>query len=144
MKREIILQDEIWREVEGFPSYMVSNKGRVKTLRKEYYCGNHHSLRVEEEHQISPTTIKGGYKRVLLSKDGKRKAFLVHRLVALAFIPNPNNYKEVNHKDETTDNNVVENLEWCNPSYNINYGSRNTKAGNSIKKCWERRKQNAV
>lgn len=66
---------------------------------------------------------KDGYCRVSLSKEGKVKIKLVHRLVAEAFIPNPNQFPIINHKDEVRDNNVVGNLEWCTYSYNINYGN---------------------
>lgn len=58
-------------------------------------------------------------------KNNKQKTYLIHRLVAEAFIPNSNNYLEINHKDENKQNNNVDNLEWCTRSYNINYGKRN-------------------
>ena len=66
---------------------------------------------------------KQGYMNVVLTKDGKAKTHKVHRLVALAFIPNPNNYPLINHKDENKTNNRVKNLEWCTSKYNLNYGS---------------------
>ena len=72
-----------------------------------------------------PMKCTNGYYEVLLNKDNKVKPFLVHRLVAKAFISNPNNLKEVNHKDENIANNHVENLEWCTSKYNANYGTRN-------------------
>lgn len=64
-----------------------------------------------------------GYYIVHLQKDGKAKTVHVHRLVAMAFIPNPNNLPFINHKDETRTNNRVENLEWCTPQYNLRYGT---------------------
>ena len=64
-----------------------------------------------------------GYYYVCLSKNGIVKSYYVHRLVAQAFLPNPNNYKEVNHKDENKTNNVVTNLEWCDRLYNVRYGT---------------------
>ena len=64
-----------------------------------------------------------GYYQVILCKEGKKKTFLIHRLVAQAFIPNPNNLPEVNHKDEDKSNNCVENLEWMSKIDNINYGT---------------------
>lgn len=67
---------------------------------------------------------KNGYMQVLLVKDGTKKSWKVHRLVALTYIPNPNNYPEVNHKDENRINNCVDNLEWCPHDYNCNYGER--------------------
>ena len=66
-----------------------------------------------------------GYLRVYLYKNGKGKSFYIHRLVAEAFIPNPNKYQEVNHKDENSSNNRADNLEWCTHKYNSNYGTRN-------------------
>ena len=73
---------------------------------------------------MKPAKTKGGYLRLPLTINNKAKSYLVHRLVALAFIPNPNNYPEVNHKNEDKTDNRVENLEWCDRSYNINYGNR--------------------
>lgn len=72
---------------------------------------------------------KLGYKCVTLNMDGKYKLMSVHRLVAQAFIPNPNNYPEVNHKDENPENNTASNLEWCDRTYNNNYGTRNLRSG---------------
>ena len=57
-------------------------------------------------------------------KDKKEKKFMVHRLVAMAFIPIPNSYPQINHKDEVKNNNCVDNLEWCTEEYNANYGTR--------------------
>lgn len=67
---------------------------------------------------------KDGYLKVILYKNGKPKSFQVHRLVASAFIENPLNLSEVNHRDENPSNNRVENLEWCTRKYNMNYGTR--------------------
>lgn len=72
-----------------------------------------------------------GYYRVTLSKGKAQKHFSVHRLVAIAFIPNPQNHSEVNHKDENTRNNNVENLEWCSREYNANYGTLPRRESNS-------------
>lgn len=64
-----------------------------------------------------------GYESVKILCDGKRKHFKIHRLVAMAFLPNPQNLPEVNHKDENPSNNCVDNLEWCSHRYNMNYGT---------------------
>ena len=64
-----------------------------------------------------------GYLSVNLRKNNKLKTYLVHRIIAEVFLPNPNNYKEVNHKDEDKTNNSVENLEWCDRLYNVRYGT---------------------
>lgn len=71
---------------------------------------------------------RNGYIYAVLSKNGVAKSTSIHRLVAKAFIPNPLNFREVNHKDENKSNNCVENLEWCTPKYNINYGTGKERA----------------
>ena len=70
--------------------------------------------------------------KVYLSKNGKTKAEYVHRLVALAFIPNPDNKPQVNHKDENKQNNYVDNLEWATCKENVNYGTRSTRQSETI------------
>ena len=72
--------------------------------------------------------------KVSLNKNGKTKQHFIHRLVAQAFIPNPNNYPCVNHKDEKPSNNYVSNLEWCSYQYNNNYGTRNEKVAEKLRK----------
>ncbi len=101
------LQDEIWMNIPFASNYMVSNKGRVK------------SLKWGKEILIKFSVTEKGYLQVHLG----RRACKVHRLVAMLFIPNPNRYKEINHKDENKTNNNVENLEWCNREYNMKYGT---------------------
>lgn len=73
-----------------------------------------------------------GYLNVCLSKDGESKTYGVHKLVALTYIDNPNNLPEVNHKDENPANNCVDNLEWCDRSYNINYGTANKRRSEKL------------
>ena len=106
--------DKIWKDIKGYEGlYMVSNGGDVKSVKNGI---------------LKPSVYKGtGYYYVGLYKDGKRKGYTIHRLVADAFIPNPNNLPCVNHKDESKINNNVENLEWCTHRYNSNYGCRNEK-----------------
>ena len=103
-----------YRSVPDFPKYIVSNLGSVISM--DY---NH----TGESREISQGTQSTGYKFVVLCNNGVKKHFLVHRLVAESFIPNPNNYSQVNHKDENKANNSVENLEWCDCLYNVNYGN---------------------
>lgn len=113
---------EEWRDVKDYEGlYQVSNLGRVKSLcrvagtaSKKYTC---------KERILSPRRQEHNYYSVMLWKDGKSRQFRVHRLVAEAFIPNPNNYPIINHKDENPSNNEMENLEWCTVKYNSYYGS---------------------
>lgn len=110
--------DEIWKDIEGYEGYyQVSNKGRIKGIRLMY--------QYTEERILKPfSNQKGrGYLKVKLIKNGTGKYAYVHRLVAQAFIDNPNHYTEVNHKDENPKNNTVENIEWCTRSYNMSYGT---------------------
>lgn len=78
-----------------------------------------------------------GYKQVILYKEGVQKHFYIHRLVAEAFIPNPDNLPQINHKDENKANNNVDNLEWCDNKYNMNYGSWPEKRGKQRIYCIE-------
>ena len=111
---------EIWKEIEGYAGlYEVSN------------CGNIRSLKFGRK--LNPVVNSSGYKLISLSKEGKRKSFSVHRLVAEAFIPNYNNYPCINHKDENKTNNQVSNLEWCTQKYNCNYGNYNKKLSEAMK-----------
>ena len=104
---------EIWKDIEGYEGlYQVSNTGKIKSLKS--WGGNNERI-------MKPRNQGTGYLSIGLSKDKKCRQFLVHRLVAQAFIPNPNNYDFVNHKDENKTNNVIENLEWCTKSYNSIY-----------------------
>ena len=125
---------EIWKDIEGFEgSYQVSNFGNVKSLPKLVYVSNPKftGYRQTKERLLKSGKTKMGYKLVILRKDNKSKSVYVHRLVAKAFIPNPNNLPEVNHKDENPLNNDVNNLEWCTHSYNGNYGTVKQRCGNT-------------
>ena len=108
--------EEVWKDIVDYEGlYQVSNLGNVKSLNF-----NH----TGKEQILKPHKDKGGYLRVDLCKDGKRNGKLIHRLVAQAFIPNDDLFKtEINHKDENKENNVWSNLEWCDMSYNNNYGT---------------------
>lgn len=118
------MTDEIWKDIEGYEGlYQVSNKGRVKRLAS--YISNGKGEYFKEEHVLSLGKNKQGYCQVGLSKNNKIKSFRVHRLVAKAFIHNPQNKKEVNHINELKDDNRVENLEWCTSSENSRHGTRN-------------------
>lgn len=106
--------EEEWRPIKGYEGlYEVSNMGRVK------------SLYTSQSIILKQSMSTNGYIKVNLSKDGTRNTKWVHRLVATAFIRNPNNYEVVNHKDCNKKNNTVDNLEWCTSSYNTKHAYLN-------------------
>ena len=117
--------NEEWRDIKGYEGkYQVSSLGRVKSL------GNNKS---KKEKILKPGKNKLDYLYVILCKNGESKGFLVHRLVAEAFVNNPNEYKCVNHKDENKTNNCVDNLEWCTHKYNNTYGTRLERVSEKVK-----------
>lgn len=123
------MQTEIWKPVKGYEGlYEISNFGRVKSL------GNDKS---RKEKILKPIKDKGGYLYVGLCRDGKGKWFKVHRLVAEAFLPNPEGFEQVNHKDENKSNNCSSNIEWCSHKYNSNYGTRTKRQAAALSKAVE-------
>lgn len=116
--------EEIWKDIEGYEGYyQISNLGRVKSLNR--ICKHPSGVTRRVNERIMKFDInKLGYLRVHLAKDGTDKKISVHRLVAQAFIPNPDNYPIVNHKDENPSNNNIKNLEWCDIKYNNTYGNK--------------------
>lgn len=117
-----------WVDYRGL--YQVSNYGRVLSYDKEV-------IQKAKSGSISKHIYKGkllkgylnedGYYKISLCKEHKCKTFLIHRIVAFIFVPNPNNLTDINHKDECKTNNNCTNLEWCNAKYNNNYGTRNNR-----------------
>ena len=108
---------EVWKDVIGFEeAYQVSNFGRIK--RKKRTDSNN---RTHKERIMSPSMYSNGYMNVELRMNNKKRRTSVHRLVAEAFIDNPLNLPQINHKDENKANNHVSNLEWCTAQYNIRY-----------------------
>lgn len=99
--------EEIWRDIEGYKNYQVSNCGRVRNAKGLV---------------LKPDIKRNGYHIVSLWNHNRKKNMLVHRLVAQAFVDNPEDLPEVNHKDEDKANNRADNLEWCSHIYNMNYG----------------------
>lgn len=116
---------EIWKDIKGWEDYyQVSSYGRFRGKdRYANVCGG--GKRLVKGRILKPTVCTNGYLEAHLHKNGESKIFLLHRLVAMHFIENPNNYQEVNHKDEDIKNCHVDNLEWCTSKYNANYGTRN-------------------
>lgn len=116
--------EEVWKDIAGYEGlYQVSNFGRVKSLDR-YVPHSSLGRKFCKGCIMSLHINNAGYCTVNLCKDNKYKSFDIQRLVALAFIPNPNNLPEVNHKDENKLNNSVENLEWVTKSGNNRYGSK--------------------
>ena len=114
---------ETWKAIAGYEGiYEVSDLGRIK------------SLKYGKEKILKPGKNHGGYLHVNLCKDGKVEQPKIHRLVAEAFIPNPNNLETVNHKDEVKTNNVASNLEWMSQKDNNNYGTHNKRVAESLSK----------
>ena len=114
--------NEIYKDIQGYEGkYQISNLGNVYSLITNKI--------------LKPRLTLDGYYQVDLYKNGVKKHLYVHRLVAQSFLDNPKNYKIVNHKDENSTNNIVSNLEWCNSTYNNNYGNckRKISEANSIK-----------
>lgn len=107
------IMQEIWKPIDGFEDkYAISNKGNVMSLN----YANHGYQKL-----LTPKVNNKGYEWVELRHCLKIKQCLVHRLVASAFVENPNGYGLINHKDENPRNNSAENLEWCTQKYNVNY-----------------------
>lgn len=107
------------KQIKDFPNYYITSKGQVWSNNKKGYL----KLKIN----------KYGYAYVILYNNGIPTTKMVHRLVAEAFIPNPNNLPQINHLNENKMDNCIDNLEWCNSSYNANYGTRNLRVSRSVK-----------
>lgn len=119
---------EVWRPIEGYEGiYEVSSYGRVRSMERDVSFYINGTLVTHPKPSVIRKTKmeRKGYLRLNLCKDGVKKFYSVHRLVAKAFIPNPHNLPQVNHKDENKLNNHVDNLEWCTCEENAKYGTRN-------------------
>ena len=117
---------EIWKPIDGYEGrYEISNFGRLKSYLQDR----------NGKIKIGNKTFKGYRSALLYDADGNKSWIPIHRLVANAFIDNPMNLPQVNHKDENKENNHVENLEWCTNEYNHNYGTRNKRTSISNRCC---------
>lgn len=107
----------MFKLIGDFPDYAIYDDGRVWSNKSKKF--------------LLPYKMPTGYLRVTLRKEGRPHYKYVHRLVADAFVDNPNNYEEVNHKDENKSNNDFTNLEWCTHKMNNNYGTKNNRANDT-------------
>lgn len=118
---------EVWKDVDGYEGrYQISNKGRLKSFAQDQREGKIHN---------GFKTHKGYLSSKLYDGNGSSKIYPMHRLVASAFIDNPNHLPQVNHKDEDKANNQVDNLEWCTNDYNIHYGTKIQRSTESNRCC---------
>ena len=118
---------EVWKEIEGYEGrYEVSNLGRIKSYAQDRNNG---------KIKIGNPTFKGYRSIALFDRNGCKTYYPVHRLVATAFLENPNNLPQVNHKDENKANNCVDNLEWCTNDYNAHYGTKIERVSEANKCC---------
>lgn len=112
---------EVWKNVDGYDGmYQISNNGRVKSFQPRG-GDNNGKVRTGKAHYLTPSLSTTGYFRVSLVTNNKKKDVKIHRLVAMAFLPNPDNKPYINHKDGNKTNNAVSNLEWCTQTENINH-----------------------
>ena len=121
--QQISLPNEEWRKVIGFEDkYIVSSHGRVAAISFPIEAGELHYSR--KPHLLNLTKEANGYFSVgLTDRKNHQKKIKIHKLVATAFLPNPDNLPHINHKDEDKSNNCADNLEWCSVRYNVNYGT---------------------
>jgi hypothetical protein len=113
------VMNELWKDIPEYEGYYrVSNFGNVKSLDRMSHDGKRLKGII-----LSFGKTKAGYRQICLCKNGKTKWMMIHRIVAAVFIPNTNNYPEVNHIDENKGNNHVSNLEWCTRDYNNRYSN---------------------
>ena len=109
------------KDVIGYEGlYAVTSCGKIWSYRSKIF--------------LKPQVDKDGYLQIILSKNGQKKNYKIHRLVAQAYLPNPEGLPQVNHKDENKANNCLQNLEWCDPKYNTNYGTGTDRMALSHKK----------
>ena len=108
--------EEIWKDVKGYEGiYRISNLGRIKSLKR---------FNVPQDRLLNQVSLNNkGYHTVMLSANGSPKRFLIHRLIAISFIPNPNNKPYINHIDGNPLNNSISNLEWCTQKENMVHAS---------------------
>lgn len=117
---------EIWRPIFGHSKYLVSSLGRIKRIAQSKYKDVRGRIHGKDELILSGGINSNGYYTIILyDDDNKKKSFKIHRLAAIAFLQNANNYPSVNHKNGIKIDNRVENLEWCTQKYNVTHAVLN-------------------
>lgn len=128
------MQEEIWKPIQGYENYEISNHGNVRSLDhiQDWTLNGKTYKRLKKGKVLKQNYDGNGYcfVRLFNSSNPKGVQYKIHRLVAEAFVTNPNplDFKIINHKDEKHNNNYFENLEWCNTTYNNSYGTRTQRA----------------
>lgn len=131
----------IWKPIKGYEGlYEVSDTGLVKSCERVVHDSYHKTNKLYGGKLLNPTLTEKGYLQVTLNNK-TQKTYGIHRLVAEAFISNPNNYQVVNHIDENKQNNNVENLEWCTQKQNLEYARLKRKIRKEMNKCEYNRKE---
>jgi hypothetical protein len=139
-----MIMEEVWADISGYDGfYKVSNLGNIKSLQRYVKCKDG-SVRLFQEKILSGGKAGRGYLLVTLFKGAKKRMEYVHRLVAEAFIPNVNNYPQINHKNGIKTDNRVENLEWCNNSMNMKHAFKTGLAKTTIYQVIEKNKKKVI
>lgn len=132
------MEQEKWKPVVGYEGYYeISSLGRVKRVARTSVDSMGRIFPYKEKYLKTKVSRHTGYPCVGLSKNGEQVSYCIHRLIAEAFIPNPNNLPCVNHIDEDRSNSILSNLEWCDYSYNNSYGQAKEKRKNTMRKKLE-------
>lgn len=134
-----IVMQEIWKDIIGYEGlYQISNLGNVKSLERYYFIGrwkDKTSKVVVKEKLLVISTYAMGYTYVVLANKCVTKKFKIHRLLGIHFMPNPNNYEQINHINAIRNDNRLENLEWCTHSHNMKHkfklGNQSNAGGNN-------------
>ena len=119
-ENDLITEGVMWVDIPDFEDYIISELGEVISKQRMIACKNGIN-RMKSATKINPLKKKNGYVYIILKKGDVYETKRLHRLVAQACIPNPNNYEQVNHLDGNKSNNVVSNLEWCSQSHNMKH-----------------------